>query len=442
MDPPTVFLPPSKNIPLCSHKQLSNVLNLLHQIFIPEVRGSVRRRANSAALNTVKNSYQVALESIRSDPFERSFSIQWLTRFISSYVQEPSTNQEDPSSLTERAAAILAICAGAAAFGAFTRTFTFQTNVGVSSSLPANELSVIIRDTPLESSDRSDVGAQTWGGSCILSELITESPEAFGISPKTLTSQASLQVLELGAGTGLTSITYVKMLQQMKKSFQISQRPPGFKESQVHISVVATDFHPSVFSNLCFNLAENFPEQRETVNRALQMNCLTCDHFPLVRASLLDWAKVYEAEFNQSEEEKHWIYKMAFDVILGTDIIYEDLHAVWIRSCIRHFLRKPSHRLWNQGLEAADFQRLSQNSIYPLFHLILPLRGTHVKESQKVEVVFPRSESVLAERRTLEVNSESVPWDLAIFSQEDITCDAFSDEEKDVVYRYYRIGWM
>ncbi|KAF8513602.1 hypothetical protein JB92DRAFT_3143380 [Gautieria morchelliformis] len=133
------------------------------------------------------------LSAICADVFERSFAIQWLTRFVSLFSEvgdESSGSSRVSSQALEEAASLLAICAGAAASGTVTRTFTFPLpgrapNPTVvpdsySSSTPTrnsfisvdspntvdegvDEFTVMLRDAPLESSDFSSVGAQTWG---------------------------------------------------------------------------------------------------------------------------------------------------------------------------------------------------------------------------------------------------------------------------------------
>ncbi|GJJ12363.1 hypothetical protein Clacol_006604 [Clathrus columnatus] len=432
MDPPTTFLPTLKrNSSSHSEEPLMSALELLHQIYLPEVRGSARQ--GGADSETKSQLATATIESIRADTFERSFAIQWLTRLISIYTQEPSNANPSLSVIVDRAAALLAICAGAAASGALTRKFTFQINLQSFEFVPdlQTDISVFIRDSPFESFDTSSVGAQTWGSSCILSELIAQTPEAFGISPKLLLDDStSFHVLELGAGTGLTSITYGKILQQLKSVCQ-----PSTQVNDARISIIATDFHPSVLSNLRFNISENFSGQRQNDS---ELSFLPPrDYFPTIQASSLDWARVHEMLLNNTKED-HWIYNMEFDIIIGTDIIYENLHASWIKSCIEHFLRKPSLPLCNQDSIISD--RLNN---YPLFHLLVPLRRTHSRDVAMVEVVFPYEETVLADRNMKNESGDDYLWELAILSQEDITRDAYTNEGKeDVVYRYYKISWI
>lgn len=53
-----------------------------------------------------------------------------------------------------------------------------------------------------------------------------------------------LRILELGAGTGLLSIVVGKLLQQT--------------DDRANSTVVATDYHPNVLSNLSLNVGANF----------------------------------------------------------------------------------------------------------------------------------------------------------------------------------------
>ncbi|KAF8525431.1 hypothetical protein JB92DRAFT_2875919, partial [Gautieria morchelliformis] len=90
-----------------------------------------------------------------------------------------------------------------------------------------DEFSIILRDAPLESSDFSSLG--------------TLNPQV----------NAPFRALELGAGTGLALLVLGKCTE-----------PVSFDTCRVLLlvdTVFATDFHPSVLSNLRFNFAINFP---------------------------------------------------------------------------------------------------------------------------------------------------------------------------------------
>ena len=195
------------------------------------------------------------LESIRNDAFERSFSIQWLTRFISVYSKFDIGVRMGGEDVLEEAASLLAACAGAAASGHIMRTFEFclphhgrecdpaRDNAlsqstckldltavtagyigGFERYSEGDNISVVLRDAPLDSSDFSSVGAQTWGGSCVLAEMIAENPDSFGIDifgetklggNSRTQGRPPFRALELGAGTGLGSLVLGKILERV-----------------------------------------------------------------------------------------------------------------------------------------------------------------------------------------------------------------------------------
>ena len=139
--PPTLFLPSLKLLKTCPEKDALDALAALRYIYLPEVRGSSRRRYASESTHshstsnvfrdtqptTLKNS-DADLVAIRADAFERLFAIQWLTRFVAFFSDasdEGLGTRAVGSQVLEEAASLLAICAGAAASGTVTRTFTF-----------------------------------------------------------------------------------------------------------------------------------------------------------------------------------------------------------------------------------------------------------------------------------------------------------------------------
>ncbi|KAF8468557.1 hypothetical protein JB92DRAFT_3059286 [Gautieria morchelliformis] len=98
--PPTTFLPPLKLLKACSEKDIWEVLAFASKryIYLPEVRGSSRRRhsvgshsySDPAVAHQRLDPYQLKAEkqsndlsAIRGSAFERSFAVQWLTRFVS-----------------------------------------------------------------------------------------------------------------------------------------------------------------------------------------------------------------------------------------------------------------------------------------------------------------------------------------------------------------------
>ncbi|KAG1798641.1 putative methyltransferase-domain-containing protein [Suillus plorans] len=406
--PPTTYLPPIAKIASFSVPQLLDALTYLQSLYHPEVRGSHRKRVQVPVSNGEQNlrlrhEDDSELQAIRSDAFERSYSIRWLTTLITqlevwhdlSHSEEVSLDDlgtPEPALayteiLVQQAASLLAICAGVAAAGMITRNFMFGSIDG------QRRVEAQLTDIPLDNNDYGSVGAQTWGGACVLAEMIVEDPERFGLDSSSQSFESRrLNVLELGAGTGLVSLVVMKLLDTL----------PSFNHREVH--VVATDFHPSVLANLRSNVNANVSS---THNHPTSTHSITT-HF-------LDWSS-----FSTTPRPDCLSYP--FDVVLGADIIYEAQHAVWIRGCLKGLVRRPS-----------------DSTISPAaFHLVIPLRPTHTFESNTVESVFLKACDV-------DPNGDA---DLVILSKEYITCDAYGDYtrgqglDEDVEYVYYKIGWF
>jgi hypothetical protein len=108
----------------------------------------------------------------------------------------------------------------------------------------AQPVEVELNDAPLVSEDHTSVGLQSWASSILLAERLCANPGKFSLD---LTTRGrGLRLLELGAGTGLLSITVAKIL----ASGQV--RTPGLPPI-----IVATDFHPDVLANLQRNVDDN-----------------------------------------------------------------------------------------------------------------------------------------------------------------------------------------
>ena len=390
---PTGYLPPIKDIGIYPLKSLNDAVSYLRQIYNPEVRGSRRRRANplqNAPSVTYSNAISAELDILRTDLFERNYAIKWLTALISQLgnrdfshpdSSSPVIHQSSTEDLIQNAASLLALCAGTASAGVIVRQFVFESR----HEKDINLVKVELVDVPLDNHDYRSVGAQTWGGACIMAEMIVDHPRQFGFHQQHHEC-STFRCLELGAGTGLVSLTVAKMMQEsMNKS--------------TNLEVVATDYYPSVLANLERNVSSNFPESSSSASVRI-----------LTRA--LDWS-TFSAQTTHEP-----VFEAPFDLILGADIIYETEHALWIKSCLTHLLRKPS---------STTFSNIS-----PTFHLVIPLRATHAVESSTIEQVFPLN------THNLNGNTE-----LVIHHKETIICDAESGTEgEDIEYAYYKIGWV
>ena len=249
-----------------------------------------------------------SLRLIKADPYERGFTIRWLTGFISrssTWIPsscDPDFYEEEESErevLVEKAANLLSCCAGLEepdGDASLTRIFDFPLGVTAGSS-DSKKIFVELNDAPLSSDDHSSVGLQSWASSVIMARMLAESPNVFGLVQR---ERQPIRILELGAGTGLLSIAAAKVLAEYMQ--------PS--------SIVATDYHPDVLSNLVRNVETNFPNQ---------------ECYPVV-VRTLDWQfPSYETPCDGP-----------FDVILAADVIYNISHATWIKSCVQRLLRQPT----------------------------------------------------------------------------------------------------
>ena len=410
--PPTVRLLPIKKIPDSTVAALTDAVAYLWQLYNPEIRGiryasrtqcplsqsasapiATRRRSSAS----IAQSVNLAWDSIRADHFEKSYAVQWLTVVVSQ-TDHLLDEANDWESVVQRAAHLLALCSGPASAGTRSRVFAFSPKAqGSVGSTPM--VRVQITDLPLDNQDYSSVGAQTWGGACLLADMIIKEPQTFGL-PTSPALSASPRVLELGAGTGLVGLAVAKFL--------TSVNTPA--------DLILTDFHPSVTDNLRQNvIANSFPNPGPVS----------------VSVEPLDWS-LFPAAYAHGAHSTP--FDRSFDVIYGADIVYELQHAQWIKGCVELLLRKP--------IPDARGEPRADRAKPPSFHLVIPLRSTHTAESHTVEDVFPFAPSVRVEL-DLPGAASAVLHTLAIVAKEIIVCgDIWSDDPREVEYVHYTIAWV
>ncbi|KAI8985644.1 hypothetical protein BD414DRAFT_488762 [Trametes punicea] len=397
--PPSARLPPIRKIREYSIEVLNDLVKYLRIIYNPPVRGTRRidRNWEIHSLRKVQDDEESFIH-LRSDEFERAFTVRWLTGLVAqaSLFQDDETAQNhiDESrrtvdALIRDAASLLAVCAGTAAAGTVTRRFSFGTP-GLKSPVE-----VQLTDIPISvDGNAATVGAHTWGSACLLAEMVVESPERFGLLQDSI--GRGLRILELGAGTGLVSLALAKLLSVISHS-QATSKP----------TVVATDYHPEVLNNLAYNIKANFSEDP---NLGISIS-----------AHSLDWSLFSDAAADLTTLVAP--LDAPFDIIFGADIIYEPAHARWIRKTVSLLLRRPV----GSGAPSDHAE--------PRFHLLIPLRPTHVSESRTVEEVFPKVPNISTPR-----SRDSM--ELCILDVESILCEAEDRRAgAEVEYLYYAIGW-
>ncbi|KAG6830465.1 hypothetical protein H0H93_014026, partial [Arthromyces matolae] len=330
--PPTSKLPPSRRISSYPLDDLRETLSYLRRIYSPQIRGSQRYTRNIPLDTNGLIDNEIGLDELRADAFERSFTITWLTSLVSMTGEwDSSLDANDDSiqeweSLIQDAASLLALCSGPAGAGAITRDFVFH--LGPTMERTFN---VHIQDIALNNEDFASVGAQTWGGACVLAETIFGDPVPFGLS-----NTHELRILELGAGTGLVSLALGKLFESAG-----SLIPPR--------TIIATDYYPAVLKNLASNIELNFAESN------------------IIESHFLDWSSF------PNDTARPPPFHIPFDLVVGADVVYEPQHAIWIKSCLNILLQKPT-----PGRD-------------PLFHLMVPLRATHTFEVNVIENTFAPS---------------------------------------------------
>jgi len=374
-------LPERSHVPLLAVDEIKAIITHIRGTYNPPVRGTrvVERRntfppSSGSALESGVHS-QLLPDAKNPHPFSKKLACDWLTALISHLQKRFSGDGGDPEdheSLLDDAAALLAVFAGAASAGKLTRTFTFGRP-------PSPLVHVEVTDIPLENQDYTTLGAQTWGGAHVLAEIIIRDPYGFGLHPEQASrSPGGLNILELGAGTGLVSLAVYRYL----------------ASRGLCATIYATDFNSLILNNLAQNITIN----KQTIPESTDLR---------ISSGSLDWS-------NPDAADPYLLDSV--DLVLGADVIYEELHAGWIKTCLERFMRKPRFGSVHQ----------------PVFHLVIPLRPTHSFESSTIEGTFPpRSET-----------SGQHGWELVIFSKDSILCEA-SDDEADgqVEYVYYIIGW-
>ncbi|EGG09567.1 uncharacterized protein MELLADRAFT_115750 [Melampsora larici-populina 98AG31] len=323
------------------------------------------------------------------DPWERSFATNWLTRLMSISLKLSSIESSEESiykshdfddwdALAAFAGNVLAFLTGSPATASqpYTRKCVFELNSNC--DLPpahskSGVIEILIREDIMS---YAAIGCQTWNSAPLLCRRIASDPlkcfpqlapaqldHSVSLSadvqfntPPLITSptRRSLKILELGAGTGLVGITTACVLARFLRSKSDATSP-------IDIELILTDYHPKVLVNLNHNLSLNadgyvLPEE--------------CESTLSVKIETLDWRELQGSSLSQKG------YKYGFDVILGSDLVYEPQHATWASEAVQFFL-KPNL-----------IHDLTSEPPQPTFHLLLPLRPTFALESQAVHNAF------------------------------------------------------
>lgn len=421
--------------------------------FLQDIDRTIDENQQSAALEnavrtlaqdlSAKPKTEDALEEqlrlLRSDTFERSYAMNWLTGLIArsaEWVELGADDENDNESeseefqnrerIVEKASALLAACSGSSASGALTRSFTFQPRLsGRQNGLPGTvntdiQFQIHLKDDSLPAQDHTAVGLQTWGSAPILAQLISDCPQSYGLDLMTrfdgtgrLDSEA-FKVLELGAGTGLMSLFTWRLLEQQIIAHQ------NHSGVLPQCSVLATDYHPSVLSNLNFNLSLNPPSP-------LAPSFLP---FASIDAGVLDWNSCVALD----EADR-------FDIVFGADIIYEQEHAKLVKGVVEKVLKRPLESLAMDSDSRGD----ASYSTGGLFWLIYPLRPTHEVETRSIETVFGEVIDAHTWPKNVcvsKMDEAPVVWRLGVLEKKSLERRKGIGRADEVSYRVFKMGWV
>lgn len=306
--PPSASLPPLQELASLTDTQIGDALRIIHELFCPPLPTSFDFITNNKnQLSAVDSGYasedesdeEAETEAAVCDDFERNFATRWLTKFIGS-AYDSSLDEAVTERFVEEACSVLSHMINKTKEEpvdeeelGMTREFSFTFKHDRHA-----KILVELYDTPMQTGeDYTDVGLQTWGASIALSERISEEPENFRLSEARLNSCS--RIVELGAGTGLVSLFLSRLM-----PYIFGTRSP---------TIVATDYHPTVLSNLEANIASHMSETPAAAP---------------VQACHLDW----------SAPSREAPLDVPADVLVAADVIYAPEHAVWLRDCARSLL--------------------------------------------------------------------------------------------------------
>ena len=219
--PPSSSLPPVRKLRSASKDDISAALHNLQAIYCPLRLPTSLNKSKREDIAQVDSGYaseddevvdrddedadaEETLAALRADEFERNHAVRWLTGFISR-ASELALDEDECAHLVDEASFILASFTDSYdddTDQTLTRDFSFPTSFG-----SGEPVLVSLNDAPLSGTDHTDVGLQSWGASIVFSGLTCAAPEQFELEK--LRRDAS--IIELGAGTGLISLTLAKL---------------------------------------------------------------------------------------------------------------------------------------------------------------------------------------------------------------------------------------
>lgn len=288
-----------------------------------------------------------------------------------------------------------------------------------------------IQDASINSSSVEgsvSVGVQTWGSASILSQLIASSPESY----LPTTPRRPFRVLELGAGTGLVSLATANVIE--------AHGVLGDAE------LVVSDHDTAVIENLNSNVTRNGPfiPSITLITQKLDWRSYLPSPDPSSALAL-------SATANDSLINPDGTKPQPYDLILGADVVYEPHQAFWLYCTVKSLLRRPaSDALLSSHTSPLNSTRtkspiaLGQIASDARFHLVMPLRPTHEKETASVRSTFPSLADVTAHKLSPSSDARTDAYmkqprlKLVTIMEEEIEPE---DQRQTTKYLHFEIGW-
>lgn len=209
---------------------------------------------------------------------------------------------------------------------------------------------------------------------------------------------------------------------------------------------------------------------------------LSPEETPIVAAHKLDWSAVHSSRKFATSTSRGALnmpapFDKPFHTIIGADVVYGPEHASWLRSCVEQFLIRPDgtgsaptspvmrpasssnlrHGPTNVPLQLPPLEELdldgdlppprrpspppidtppsiTNSGPAPAFHLIVPVRPTHLEAIATIPKVFP-SQSELGPPKLGE------GWRVAIKNTTELERTKGVGRSDETKYILYEIGW-
>ncbi|GAA6017484.1 hypothetical protein JCM11491_006839 [Sporobolomyces phaffii] len=354
------------------------------------------------------------------DEFELRFLREWLERVVKFGLKQPASDNAAAAgeeegiweTIVDEASAILA------GLGDDQAETTYILPSPPESRLfrtAASNTTIEIRNHTLVS---STTGHRTWGSAPILARRMAVEPDRFFPTHLRL---GHLKVLELGSGTGLVGISAISVLDNL-----------GFQNATVVLSDGGeTNLDPFSTNGILSNLRLNVDNHRKRQERqGLRVRS---------EVRSLVWGNSPARDSGSGGGGGGGLpHDARYDVLLGADLVYEPSQGIALRQAVVDHLRFPDSS--------------ASSGIAPAFHLVIPLRPTHKRESELVDTLFPspsHSSPSSEVRPPVTQGSNGKRWNLVSKEREDLAApDGFGTRrgrnqgEAVISYRRWRIEWV